>query len=277
MPIDYSKFDKIDCDDEEDDRKARNDGFTEILQQCMHQLGEKQAAEDSAFAGLRPGALPPPVSSSIPPDDFDIGAPPLDFPGDFGSSADLGRGSQGLEFDKLRSEAWQLLLSRLVVRPGAANISRVLLLEAELHVLAGRYRQALLAALALSLATGSDDTQANAKAASGVATVSGVAIGLHSAGSPPEEWVAPALVIEMVAAYQLGDRDHAVAVRDRLKEMSRDSLSQHLRKRFEGTSEILDLVPQFLNYLKAAEQEDTSPTRDAPKEATAGRNPRRRR
>jgi len=63
------------------------------------------------------------------------------------------------------------------------------------------------------------------------------------------------MVIEMVAAYQLGDRDHAVAARNRLKEMNRDSLSQHLHKRFEGTSEILDVVPQFLNYLKNAEQE----------------------
>merc|ERR1712118_262338 len=70
---------------------------------------------------------------------------------------------------------------------------------------------------------------------------------------PPEEWAAPALVIEMVAAYQLGDREHALATRDVLKEMRRDSLSEHLKKRFEGTSEILELVPQFLSLLKAAD------------------------
>jgi len=249
MPIDYSKFDKIDCDDEEDDRQARRDGFTEVLQKCMQQLGDKQAADDSALAGLRLGEFPAPLESSLAPDDFDIGAPPGDFPGD------LGKGSKGLDLGKLLSEARQLLLFRLVARPGASDIPRALLLEAELHVLAGRYRKALLAALALKLVTGGDGSQPDAGAASGNATVAGVAVGVPNAGSPPEEWAAPAMVIEMVAAYQLGDRDHAVAARNRLKEMNRDSLSQHLHKRFEGTSEILDVVPQFLNYLKNAEQE----------------------
>lgn len=244
MPIDYSKFDKIDCDDEEDDRQSRRDGFTEVLQKCMQQLGDKQASEDSAFAGLRPGELPP-----LPLDDFDIGAPLGDYP------SDLGKGSKGLEFEKLLCEARQLLLCRLVAQPGASDISRALLLEGELHVLAGRYRKALLAALALTLATGGDGSQPDAGAATGNATVAGVAVGAPRAGSPPEEWAAPAMVIEMVASYQLGDRDHAVAIRNRLKEMNRNSLSQHLQKRFDGTSEILDVVPQFLNYLKSAEQE----------------------
>lgn len=247
MPIDYSKFDKIDCDDEEDDRKTSDAGFRDILQQCMQQLDEKRAAEEGVLSGLRPGELPSPFGSGIPPDDLDIGAHPGEFPGDFG--AGLGSGSKPLELEKLRSEAWELLLTRLVARPGAADIPRALLLDGELHLLGGRFRQALLAALALSFAAGSDGCPSHSSAGGGGAA------GLHSAKGLCKEWMAPAMVIEMVAAYQLGDRDHAAAVRDRLKEIPHDSLSQHLQKRFEGTSEILELVPQFLNYLKAAEQE----------------------
>ena len=35
-----------------------------------------------------------------------------------------------------------------------------------------------------------------------------------------EAWAAPTLVVEMVASYQLGDRDRAIGVGDRLKAVS---------------------------------------------------------
>merc|ERR1712129_553665 len=59
---------------------------------------------------------------------------------------------------------------------------------------------------------------------------------------------------EMVCSYQLGDRDHAVQLRETLKSMDRSSMSEHLAKRFDGTCEVLELVPAFLNLLKACER-----------------------
>jgi len=105
-----------------------------------------------------------------------------------------------------------------------------------------RYRQALVAALAVQIAT-ADEHDSSGKWAFG-------------------EWTAPTMVIEMVCNYQLGDRDRAVELRNHLQPMDRGALSQHLAKRFEGTSEVLELVPQFLNFLQSAEQQELADARD---------------
>merc|ERR1712100_147206 len=77
---------------------------------------------------------------------------PDPFSDDFGGD-DLGGGSRPLDLLSLQKQAMQLLLTRLICRPGASNIARALLLDAELDLLSCRYQQALIAALALKLAT----------------------------------------------------------------------------------------------------------------------------
>lgn len=244
MPIDYSKFDNIGSDDE-DDVKEPKDNFAEVMQQCLRQLGERSAANgeklssgpdygDGFFPCADPGFALDPGAPDPFADDLDFG---------FGEG---GGSSRALDFTALRDEALKLLLKRLICRPDAANMARTLLLESELDLLGCRYHQALVGAVALKLATTRGSSFSASKSTTqriSLSPVSGVA----------EEWAVPAMVIEMVATYQLGDREHAVVVRDQLKAMPMESLSQHLQKRFDGTSEILELVPQFLSLLKAAD------------------------
>jgi len=235
MPIDYAKFDHIGSDSE-DEAKPPKDDFQDIMQKCLRQLGQKEAAGADC---LDPG---------YNFDPGDIGAPdpftddPMSM---FGGGSGSDR-SGALDFTALHEEAFQLLLTRLVCQPGASSTSRALLLEAELDLLACRYQQALVGALALKLATARADADVDT-------TPHGTRQLRRRQGEPPAE-LAAALVIEMVSAYQLGDREHAVATRDQLAGMRRDLLSTHLQKRFDGTSEILELVPQFLSLLQKAEE-----------------------
>mmetsp|Transcript_62438 Transcript_62438/g.173028 ORF Transcript_62438/g.173028 Transcript_62438/m.173028 type:complete len:236 (-) Transcript_62438:60-767(-) len=221
MPIDYSKFDGIgDDEEEEEERRAGGPGrgggdLTQLLQ-ALQQLGEERGAGPPEVSALDPL---PPTPLADPLDDYDSAG-----------------SSRPLDIEGLRAEAWQLLVSRLVLRPGAATVQRRLLLEAELHLVASRYQEALVAALALQMA--------------------GDGGGAGSAGLPGGPWAVPAAVVEMVGSYQLGDRDRAVVLRNSLRKADRSMLSEHLQKRFEGTSEVLELVPEFLNLLKAAERDE---------------------
>lgn len=265
MPIDYSKFDGLgDSDDDEDDKRAGNnrgggggEDFEKLLQQCMEQAAKKDGAEQQrqsqreqpdllaaagfGATGRRRGggggvAVAPPAGRGGF-DDEGLGS--LDpYDDGFGDFDDGMGSSRALDLEALRAEAWRLLAARLVAAaasPAAAS-ARGLLLEAEVHMLASRYRQALVAALAVQLAT--------------------VDAGGKPDGSRPYgDWTAPTLVIEMVCSYQLGDRDRAMALRERLEQMDRSGISQHLAKRFEGTCEVLELVPQFLSFLQQAEKD----------------------
>lgn len=247
MPIDYSKFDRINCDEDEEDREAgRNDrggsdDFAQLLQQCLQNLGDQH--------GDGPGAEPPWAES------------PALMP-----SSDDEEFSRSLDWATLRGEAWRLLCTRLVVHPsGVLGAKRAMLLEAEFHVLAGRYRQALVAALALQLATSSSGAPGGPQ----TMQLGGRAV----PELPGGDWALPASVIEMVSCYQLGDRGRALELREVLherlqsksqtsgivssgpSEASACSLSQHLQRRFEGTSEVLELVPELMNLLRAAEAE----------------------
>jgi len=255
MPIDYSKFDNIGSDDEEeDDRRGGGGGagagvdFQQLLQQLQKAESKERGAVDPgqlpemyAAAGLGgaagsrgrgPAPPPPPAMAG------GLGLDPLDPYDDGYDGLDDGLGaSRALDYQALRAEAWQVLCSRLVTLPGPAHaVPRGLLLEAEVHLLASRYRQALISALAVQLATEG------------------------SSGSTPEspygEWTASTFAIEMVCSYQLGDRDRAVQHRETLKGLDRSSMSEHLTKRFDGTCEVLELVPAFLNLLKAQEQRE---------------------
>jgi len=249
MPIDYAKFDHIGSDDEEDG-KGSKDNFQDIMQQCLRGLAKPSGADcpdpgyDPGY-GFDPGEFGAPDPFDDDPMSFDFdGSDAGGFGGGFGSS-------RPLDLAALHDEAFQLLLTRLVCQPGASSIARALLLDAELDLLACGYQKALVGALALKLATSqSSSSTLTSQGPRQLCRIGGVA-------EQSEQWLAPALVIEMVAAYQLGDREHAVATRDRLTEMPRDSLSMHLQKRFEGTSEILELVPQFLSLLQKGDGADT--------------------
>lgn len=267
MPIDYSKFDNIGDSDDEDDRRAGSSGggggggggggagvdFQQLLRELQKSEGKEQGgrvdpgqlpdlyaaaglggAKGSRRKGPAPLAPPPPASG--------MGLGALDsyldpYDDGYGGLEDGLGASRALDYVGLRAEAWQLLCTRLVALAGPAeSVPRILLLEAEVHLLASRYRQAVVAGLAVQLAT--EGTQ----------------------GSTPEtpygEWTASTFALEMVCSYQLGDRDHAVQLRETLKSMDRSSMSEHLAKRFDGTCEVLELVPAFLNLLKAQEQQE---------------------
>lgn len=271
MPINYSKFDQIvDSDDEDDQLAHPGGGGGEDFARLMERLcagGESGSDTGSASGGrdfwdLNSAALdsltlgrqaPPP-----PDDDFDLGSYGAGFGSDFDGLGD-GLGSQrSLDFAALRGDAWHLLLGRLVSQPNAAGAVRSLLLEAELLLMASRYQEALVMALALQLATAPDcDGPSNGSGAGVGRLVGGARAGVGAGGHHglEGEWTSSALVVEMVSCYQLGDRDRALELRDRLQKMDHSSLSEHLKKRFSGTSEVLDLVPQFMSLLKAAEEE----------------------
>lgn len=249
MPIDYSKFDSIDEDDEEVDRGTGSGGgdLGLLLEQCMDRLKQEEANERLH----KPGSWNPEIGfrpfQHNSDDDFDFGFGLGDdlnhFHDDFGLDPMDGlddTAESSLDIAALREEAWQLALSHLVARPGGVTFDIVsslgsLLLEAEVFIQGRRYHQALLASLALQLISGE-----------ALSPGEGVLAG-------NEQWAVPASVVEMICCYQLGDRVRAVALRDCLQDADRSSLSKHLSERFEGTSEVLEFVPQFLSYLKQAE------------------------
>jgi len=258
MPIDYSKFEHIDDSDGEDDRArsaTRGADFERLFQECLRQEAAEAAAGRSLAGGKfaevgRGGLFAPPPPPPPPPCDLGMMDPmdPLDGYGygydDYAGLDDEFGASTALDMEALRIEAWRLLVNRLVTTPGtAAAMPRQLLLEAEVHMMASRYRPALVTALAIQLATAPEaPTAAAASAAAG------------ASDQPYGEWTAPTMAVEMICSYQLGDRDRAVGLRDQLQNMDHSMFSAHLSKRFKGTSEVLDLVPQFMNLLKAAEQ-----------------------
>ncbi|CAJ1340743.1 unnamed protein product, partial [Effrenium voratum] len=197
MPIDYSKFDDI-----EDEEEAEGD-WRQLLEQLSRQA--------------------PPDPRSGRWEDFgdDLG---YDLGYDL-EPEDPGMESYELDFQDLHQEAWCLLRRRLVGSAfGAASVRRRLLLEAELCLRRRKHRPALLAALALRFCCDAEGQ-----------------VPELSEQKPEEDnpqcWVTPAAVVEMVCAYQLGDRDHAALLRDALLAADRSLLSRSLEKRFQGTAE----------------------------------------
>lgn len=219
MPIDYSKFDAIDDSDEEN-QPASSSSVADILRTLE---GMQRSNPDAKQSG--PLRSPRGFGDSWDDDlhDWDMGmrSPPSPEDDD----------SYSLDFEALNADALQLLGARLASSTNVSGIGRSLLLEAELQLVASRYREALIASLAAQLVE--DPSQLGGDGADSV----------------------PALAIQMISAYQLGDRAEATQLRDLLKEMPQHKLSEHLRKRFEGTSEVLDLVPKFLDIMKNAEKE----------------------
>lgn len=251
-----------------DDEHSRED-FARFLQQYLSVSGDSE--RDGGPAGASPDAAwsnapyaPNPYGPYSPCDPLDPyadgGYDDLD---DF---EDLTNTSQSLDLQALRLEAWQLLCCRLVAFVGADLAARRLLLEAELHLVNSRYRPALVATLALQFAT-SDGPPADVAASfvddddsRGQAIADNAAVGITQDPSAVgllgrHPWAIPAAVVEMITSYQLGDRDRACALRDRLRLVDRTTLSGHLSKRFEGTSEALELMPQLMSLLKTANEE----------------------
>lgn len=236
MPIDYSKFDG--CGEDED-------GDEDILDrgdwQKLLELVRAEAAPDARDTDPR-------RRTGLFEDGFDFGAElGYDLGCDLGvEQPDMEDVSVSLDFDTLREEAWQLLWKRLLsprtAALGAQSVQRALLLEAELLLRQRKHHEAFLAAWALRFSSG-DEAQVPSLAAELPQLV-------PAAPVPPECWLASCAVIEMVCAYQLGDREHAVVLREALLQADRSLLSRHLQKRFEGTAEVLDFVPQFLSLLQ---------------------------
>ncbi|CAL1162372.1 unnamed protein product [Cladocopium goreaui] len=218
MPIDYSKFENIEDDLDGDEWR-----------QMLEQLSREVACND-------------PLS---PPSRFgdemgmDLGFDPgyeMEDPGF--------EEYEPLDFPELRDQALQLILRRCTTSPfPAKTLPRRLLLEAELRLRGRQHREALLCSLALRLAVGSEED---------LPELPETPPSTDQEQLPAECWLVPAAVIEMVCAYQLGDRNHAVRLRDALVIVDRSILSKHLTKRFNGTAEVLDFVPQFLNLLNAS-------------------------
>ena len=216
MPIDYSKFDIEDDSD--------GDEFRQMLEQLT-----REVAQNDMPSPRWPGDE---MGMDL---GFDLGYE-MDDPG-FDES-------EKLDFPELRDQAWQLLLRRCTTSPfPAKTIPRRLLLEAELRLARRQHQEALLCSLALRYAVGVEDDLPELPERTPSMDVEDLAA---------ECWLVPAAVIEMVCAYQLGDRDHAVRLRDALMLVDRSILSKHLEKRFEGTAEVLDFVPQFLNLLNGS-------------------------
>ncbi|CAE7259444.1 unnamed protein product [Symbiodinium natans] len=233
MPIDYSKFDG--CGEEEDEGSLDQGDWQQLLELLKAEAPEAHEADPRRTRFFQDG---------------------LDFGDDLGyhlgydlgvEEPDMEDESVSLPFDVLHLEAWQLLRRRILSPKaavlGADSLQRGLLMEAELLLQQRRHREAFLAAWALRFSAG-DEAQ--------VPSLPAELPQLDPAASvPPECWSASCAVVEMVCAYQLGDRNHAVALREALLQADRSLLSRHLQKRFEGTAEVLDFMPQFLSLLAA--------------------------
>merc|ERR1712232_1041554 len=118
------------------------------------------------------------------------------------------------------------------------TLPRALLLEAELHLIASRYRQALVAAIALQLAT----TPAGGPGGGSSWSFRDRYNATESRGDelPTNTFTAAAAVVEMVSCYQLGDRGRALELRDTLRSVlplnsssveTEIQISQHLQAR----------------------------------------------
>eukprot|EP00927_Polykrikos_kofoidii_P076194 TRINITY_DN7299_c0_g1_i1.p1 TRINITY_DN7299_c0_g1~~TRINITY_DN7299_c0_g1_i1.p1 ORF type:complete len:303 (-),score=31.61 TRINITY_DN7299_c0_g1_i1:409-1221(-) len=259
MPIDYSRFDNIGSDDDDDPppirQGGRSDGGGDIAQLL-------RALQQTGSSGGTGGSQRPSSAQGGASGESDIWRQlgrrgeneGLDFdPYDgFGLGGDTGADvtRNELNMDALRKEAWQHLLSKMVTMPECASIASGLMLEAELHLIANRFRRALIAALALELL--GEEATVSGVGSDGAGL--GVADPLDGGVGAFSNYVVSSRVVQMVASYQLGDRDRAEELRETLAQSDRSLLSAHLVQRYTGTSEVLDLVPQFLNLMKAAEQ-----------------------
>mmetsp|Transcript_22065 Transcript_22065/g.40542 ORF Transcript_22065/g.40542 Transcript_22065/m.40542 type:complete len:253 (-) Transcript_22065:14-772(-) len=244
MPIDYSKFDAIDSDDDEEPRSSKSDSFEKLMQSLQELARSKEGEVGGGKKGVPPapsgdpfgayfgGALHPPPCEA--PD-------PMGFDDMFNERSHLGSGLDpyadkiDLDLDAFKAEALELVVARFVSLGSAVNAAVSFQIESE-QLLHGRsFRKALVAAVALSMIAESKRREIR---------------------SCKDAWVVSALVVEMVASYQLGDRDRAIELRDRLQGMRQDGLSPELKKSFQSTSEVLELVPNLLNLLQAAEAAD---------------------
>jgi len=242
MPIDYSKFDAIcDSDDDQEQAKTQNNGvdYDKLLKELRRKADGEDADPQDLYAAAGLGRSV--VAKNVPPPP----APRLDVPFDgdaldpfSGLDDDFGFGEEDLsstvlDFNALRAEAWRILCTQLVSSPRSDMVPRMLLLKAEVHVMANRYREALVTSLAVQLGTAANDPKAERQYG---------------------DWTASTMIIEMVCCYQLGDRSRATELRVQLQKMDLKMVSQHLKKRFEGTSEVLELVPQFLSLLQQQQE-----------------------
>ncbi|CAK9005927.1 unnamed protein product [Durusdinium trenchii] len=219
MPIDYSKFDDIEDDLDGDEWRQMLEELTREVA-CDRMSSPRFGDEMGMDLGFDLGY------------DMEMDDPGLEE-------------SERLDFTDLHDKAWQLLLRRCTTSPFAAKtLPRRLLLEAELRLRGRQHHEALLCALALRFSVGVEEEVPELPETAPSTDVDQEEL-------PAECWLVPAAVVEMVCAYQLGDREHAVRLRDALLPVDRSLLSKHLSKRFDGTAEVLDFVPQFLSLLNA--------------------------
>ena len=130
-----------------------------------------------------------------------------------------------VDLGEYRESAWQRLYQHYVCSLGSsANPSIALLTEAELHMQAADYRQALICALATESIDGSMVTRR--------------------------------MMIQLICIYQLGDRTAACELKETLGDDADESgISPYLYDRYKGTCEVLGMMPDLLSMLRGLSEQ----------------------
>ncbi|CEM02403.1 unnamed protein product [Vitrella brassicaformis CCMP3155] len=125
-----------------------------------------------------------------------------------------------LDMDAMERDAEVHLAKQLLKWPLIADPIEGLILHGELCLYVYQHRDALLSALAARRLLGRETARIQA--------------------------------IMMVAAYQLNDKITAVAIRDRFDKGGVNQLSDPLQKKYEGTCEVMEFFPKFMEALMAS-------------------------
>ena len=139
------------------------------------------------------------------------------------SEADQGSAVNLKDFE---ASAWQRLYQHYVCAFGSSSDpSRFFLTEAELHIQAHDYKQALTCTVAADSIDKAHTNRVN--------------------------------MLKVITLYQLGDKKQAIAIKDALLETGFNlddeeipGVSAYLIKRFRGTCEVLGMMPELLGMLR---------------------------
>ena len=126
-----------------------------------------------------------------------------------------------INIEDFKESVWQRIFQHYVCAlSSSATPANALLTEAELHMQAYDYRQALICALAASSADDSESVQLRTS------------------------------MIQTICLYQLGDRTAACELKDNIGDYDQECVSDYLLKRYRGTCEVLGFMPDLLGMLQ---------------------------
>ena len=133
-----------------------------------------------------------------------------------------------VNLEDFKDSVWQRIFQHYVCAlSSSATPANSLLTEAELHMQAYDYRQALICALAAGSVDESETVQ------------------LRRA------------MIQTICIYQLGDRKAACELKETLgDEFEQECVSDYLLKRYKGTCEVLGFMPDLLGMLQGMSREN---------------------